>query len=189
MSPPASPKTAGRSSAAGARHRARRARLGRRRHDLGRRVPARRLSRLPTAWQLQAGRDAGRRAAPSASRGATSMRTSWPQIGWAELTRSFGPLEFCADLPASRARLLDAMIARALNAPLGIVLRPAVRRGRRRARHLPRAPGLRRRGGDAARGDRRRAALRDDATPRIRSRSPATPVCSRSSRGRCGRRC
>ena len=47
---------------AGARHRPRRPRLGRRRDDLGRGVPARRLSRLRAARRLQAGRDAGRRA-------------------------------------------------------------------------------------------------------------------------------
>ena len=58
--------------AAGARHRARRTGLGRRRHDLGRRVPARRLSRLSAARHLQAGGDARAARRPRASRGAIS---------------------------------------------------------------------------------------------------------------------
>ena len=138
---------------AGARHRARRARLRRRRHDLGRRVPARRLSR---------GRSGSARFKPVAMLGGdAAAREPWrnlyahlmAEMGWAELAMNFAELDLYRDLAAQPRATLDAMIRERHQRAAGLVLRPAVRRGRRRARHLPRAPGLRGRG--RRRGSRR----------------------------------
>ncbi len=57
--------------------------------------------------------------------GASAIREPWRSlyahlargIGWAELTRSYGPLELCADLSAKPLGTIDAMIARHLNSP------------------------------------------------------------------------
>ena len=82
--------------------------------------------------------------------GASAIREPWRGLyahlargtGWAELTRSFGQLALCADLSA---KPLDNHRRDDRTRPefsAGVVLRAAVRCGRRRDRHLPGTPGL-----------------------------------------------
>ena len=123
-------------AAAGARHRARRARLGRRRHDLGRRVPARRLSR--TSERLAPCKPV---AMPG---GAQAVREPWRNL-YAHLTAAIGlgrlPRDFCGlelhNVFAGKPRAtLDAHDRGRHQRAARLVLRAAVRRRCRRARHL-----------------------------------------------------
>ena len=121
----------------GAGHRARRARLGRRQHDLGRRVPARRLSWLPQTGLPQAGGDAGGRAGRSRAV-AQRLRTDYRGDRLASLhgdlwedrigPRSLGQAGGGAG-PDDRPRRQRAVVQ---------FLRPTVRRGCRRSRAMPR---------------------------------------------------
>ena len=141
----------------GARDRARRAWMGRRRHDLGRRVPARRLSRLPAAGTAQAGRHAGRhRRRPRAvaqplcaSRAPRSAATPWQTArAGIELMRRFAAQTarrarcddraraFNSPRASSCGRLFDAVAAASASAAIG---RPMKARRRRVSKHCAEA--------------------------------------------------
>ena len=82
--------------------------------------------------------------------GAQAAREPWrnlyahlmAEMGWAEFAMNFAELELLRrSCRASRARRSTRCSATASTRP-GLVLRPAVRRGRGGARYLPRAAGL-----------------------------------------------
>ena len=103
--------------AAGARHRARRAGLRRRRHAVGRRVPARRLSRLRAARASATGADAGRRAGDPR---AVAQRLCAALRGdrLAAIQRAHAAARaVCGPAAAGRSRRSMRCCAKALNCP------------------------------------------------------------------------
>ena len=154
--------------AAGARRRARRSRIRRRRHALGRRVPARRLSRLPARSGRSSRSPCPAAPRPSASPGATPTRISMAAIGWQRLSpRSFAALDLFRFLEQKPLRDARSRCSRAASTPrspapaAGCSTRWRQPLGLCRERGAIRGPG-----GDGARGRGRRGALlehEDDA--------------------------
>ena len=170
---------------AGARHRARRARLGRRRHDLGRRIPARRLIEVPATGLLQAGGDAGRRAGDPRAVAQRLRAYRW--------LRSAGTVSR-ANTGGARTRPLSRRATRSgargndragRQCPARQFLRATVRCRCRRRWVVSRSRAVRGPGRDeleAAADRSRRATTR---ATRSRSRMPGFA----RTRRRCGRRC
>ena len=133
--------------------------------------------------------------------GAQAVREPWrnlyahlmAEMGWAEFSMNFAELDALCRSFAPAARDARRNGPRRRQFAEGLFLRKAVRRRRRGVEHLPRAPGLRGRGGRASGGDRRpqrhgprrrgiRLSVRHPQSARHR---PALL----SSRWRCGGRC
>ena len=85
---------------------------------LGRRVPAGRLPRLPSAWRRSSRSPCPAAPRRSASRGATHTRICMAEMGWARFAREYDEMPLHAFLRAKPRAVLDGMIAGGVNTPL-----------------------------------------------------------------------